>query len=305
MFGLFACDSATDEEQYSSFFSNEELSYPVNIEQGKKLMENRCYVCHNPSIPKEQLIAPPLIQVKEAYHAEDFGHFLADMKRWLNHPDTAYTKMPKSIEQFGLMPKQKYSEETIDLIANYMFRAQIEAPEWWSGNNQGNQAKEHFETAEDQGLHYAMSTKRVLGMNLMGTIQKSGTLAALEFCNVAAIPLTDSMSQKHQVYIQRVSDKPRNPNNRATGKALEWIEKFKNDFKIEKEVTPITERIDDKIHFYYPIETNDMCLQCHGKSNAISNDVAQQLANLYPNDEATGYEVNQVRGVWHIIFDAD
>ena len=44
------------------------------------------------------------------------------------------------------------------------------------------------------GKQYAMSTKKVLGKNLMTAIQKEGTIAALKFCNSNASSLTDSMS---------------------------------------------------------------------------------------------------------------
>ena len=69
---------------------------------------------------------------------------------------------------------------------------------------------------EERGLKIALETKAVLGKNLMGKIQKEGTLAAFKFCNVKAIPLTDSMSIANNVNIKRVSDKPRNLKNKAT-----------------------------------------------------------------------------------------
>ena len=47
-----------------------------------------------------------------------------------------------------------------------------------------------------------------------------------------------------------------------------------------------------------------MCLQCHGKPNQdIKRPTLNSLANLYPEDKATGYSINQVRGIWSISFD--
>ena len=47
-----------------------------------------------------------------------------------------------------------------------------------------------------------------------------------------------------------------------------------------------------------------MCLQCHGKPNSdIQNPVLLKLNNLYPQDKAIGYQINEVRGIWNITFD--
>ncbi len=302
---LFSCESTSNDTQIAKHFSNEELAYPVNLEQGKRLMESKCYVCHNPKLAESQLIAPPMIAVKDAYMSEDFATFLANMKNWLNNPDIAHSKMPDAIDKYGIMPKQHYPEESIELIANFMFRAPIEEPTWWNGNTESNSQnkKQSFDSYEEKGLHFATTTKQVLGKNLMGTIQREGTLAALTFCNTAAIPLTDSMAQVHNAKIKRVSDKPRNPNNQANENELKHIEYFKNQLNSGKEVKPILEEDADVVQFYYPIETNSMCLQCHGNTNKeINSDVVAQLRQLYPLDMAVGYSENQVRGIWSISF---
>ncbi|AUC82255.1 DUF3365 domain-containing protein [Lacinutrix sp. Bg11-31] len=156
----------------------------------------------------------------------------------------------------------------------------------------------------ERGLQYAFSTKSVLGKNLMSTIQKKGTLEALTFCNTQAYPLTDSMTVVHKATIKRVSDKTRNPNNQANKKELTYINSFKNDIKNNKEHKPIVDLLENKIQVYYPITTNTMCLQCHGKPNEnIEKPILKKLAILYPKDKATGYNINEVRGLWSVTFD--
>ena len=55
---------------------------------------------------------------------------------------------------------------------------------------------------------------------LLTTVQlhmkKGGPTAAVEYCNVYAVPLTDSLSNKYKVKISRISDRNRNPTNIAT-----------------------------------------------------------------------------------------
>lgn len=59
----------------------------------------------------------------------------------------------------------------------------------------------------------------------------------------------------------------------------------------------------DEVYFYYPIVTNTMCLQCHGTPNKeITTSVLETLTALYPQDKATGYDIEQLRGMWRIQF---
>lgn len=157
---------------------------------------------------------------------------------------------------------------------------------------------------DEIGSNYAQSTQKELGKNLTGAIQKEGTLGAMEFCNVQAYPLTDSMAVVHKAKIKRVSDKPRNPSNQANDEELGYIETFKNTIASGNEVEPIVTEENGQVHFYSPIITNVMCLQCHGKpEEQILPATMTKLQDLYPADQAIGYTENEVRGIWTIIFD--
>lgn len=210
------------------------------------------------------------------------------------------------------MPKQAFPEGSIEKIAAFIYDYQIEEPEWfkthWEGNGNKNWTQsgkkveevEVVKTYADIGLDYALGTKKVLGKNLMEAIQQKGTMEALTFCNIQAIPLTDSMSTQFNATIKRVSDKNRNPNNKANEEELNYITQFKKDLVDKKDIKPVALEKGDKIQFYYPIETNTMCLQCHGKQ--IKPEVQRQILKLYPKDLAIGYDENEVRGIWSITF---
>lgn len=213
------------------------------------------------------------------------------------------------------MPYQKYSDDDVRSIAEYIYDYQIEEPDWFKKHweerqgtayiNTGKQNPKYNnpKTAADIGLEYALGTKKVLGKNLIGTIQQKGTLEALTFCNVNAYTLTDSMATNFGASIKRVSDKPRNPENTASNKEKEIIQKYKSTISNNRKIEPIVEEIEEGIvQFYYPIITNSMCLQCHGSKNDIQNNIANEIHKLYPDDKATGYEENQVRGIWSIRF---
>lgn len=149
------------------------------------------------------------------------------------------------------------------------------------------------------GKEYAISTKKILGKNLKKAIAEGGTVKALAFCNENANPLTHQMEVKYNATIKRVSDKNRNPNNKATETELAHIETFKKALKNGDQIKPIIEKSNGKVYFYMPIKTGGLCLQCHGTP---TEEVQTKIKELYPNDLAIGYDVNQVRGIWSITF---
>jgi len=153
------------------------------------------------------------------------------------------------------------------------------------------------------GLNMAFTTKAELGKNLMSVLKEKGAVAALEFCNIKATKLTDSMATVHNARIKRVSDSVRNPSNKANKTELQKMEVFKNMLSNAEEIKPIIETVNDSIYFYYPIITNEMCLKCHGTPNTeINQTTLLSLKDLYPTDKAVGYSKNQVRGIWSIQF---
>lgn len=294
------------------------LSEAYNPQEAKDLMETHCYLCHSPSAKEnEGRIAPPMIAIKSRYlmdynSKEDFVNAISN---FVENPTNETAKMHGAVKKFGIMPKQVFPEKAVAQIANFMFDYQIEEPAWfkehWQGHGNDNWTQpgkkidivEKRKTFDEIGLEYALATKKILGQNLMGTIQKKGTIEALVFCNSQAIPLTDSMSVQNNAIIKRVSDKNRNPNNKANAEELVYIEQFKKDLAAKIEPKPVVVDKGAKIQFYYPISTNTMCLECHGKLENIKPEVRTKILKLYPQDLAFGYGENEVRGIWSITFD--
>ena len=326
---IFSCNNSKNKE-YSAF----EKQMEANKHPGKKLMETNCYVCHSPTASEADRIGPPMIAIKKHYINNDTSkeEFIEAMQAWIKNPNEDDAKMFGAVRRFGVMPKTPYPEETVKQIADYMYDFEIDQPEWFEdhyneekgmhngqgmkkgqgngkgrGNGYGKQQSEiQFKDLPygERGLKYALTTKAVLGKNLMGTIQKKGTQEALAFCNEKAYPLTDSMSVVHNANIKRVSDKPRNQSNQANAEELKHIEAFKKVILNKEEPNPIVKEMDNTVQVFYPITTNTMCLQCHGIPNkTIETATFNKITTLYPQDQAIGYDINEVRGIWSITFD--
>jgi len=297
-------------------------NYTSDQHPGKKLMVNKCYVCHHPTTENKGRIAPPMVAIKSHYMTSDITKeaFANAMWNFVEKPSKEKSKMRGAIRRFNLMPYQPFVEEEIRQIADYIYDFKIDEPEWFQEHIEEesngkmpyrNDGKEVKSTASDlentpaeRGLEYALNTKKELGKNLMGTIQKKGVKEAVSFCNKQAYPITDSMATAQNATIKRVSDQPRNSINQANSRELEIIDKFKKAVALNDTYQPVTEVKNGRSHFYYPIMTNSLCLQCHGTtSKDIQPEVLASISLLYPEDKALGYDVNEVRGIWSISFE--
>lgn len=148
------------------------------------------------------------------------------------------------------------------------------------------------------------TTQKKLGQNLRRALKKHKTLGAVSFCNTKAISLTKEVMQKYNVEIKRATDRPRNKNNQANNEELHYIKQFKEQIlssSSKLKLKPITVKKGKRTHFYAPIVTNQMCMQCHGiEKDEIKPETLAKINELYPGDQARGYRPNQLRGIFSI-----
>lgn len=186
----------------------------------------------------------------------------------------------------------------------------------FSCNNSSSENKEeaieepHKENTSVQspleiGQNIANQTQMILGKNLMQAINSKGTEYAVSFCSTKAIHLTDSSGRSLNATVKRVSDQTRNPDNQANWDELNYIQAAKRDLAEGKAPKPIIhDNGSDKLFGFYPIVTNQMCMQCHGDPKTeISPETLSKLNALYPKDKATGYKPNELRGIWVVEMD--
>ncbi len=152
-----------------------------------------------------------------------------------------------------------------------------------------------------EGKTIAESTFKVLSANLQQAMVDGGIENALNYCNIKAMPLTDSLSEHYNVIIKRVSNKARNPLNQAS----ENEQIILNDYlaSIENRKPVITKNKNGNPTFYAPITTKGLCLNCHGiVGETLLPENHEKIQSLYPQDLATGYKIDELRGMWSIEF---
>ena len=144
----------------------------------------------------------------------------------------------------------------------------------------------------------------VLLANVSSAMQKGGPEYAIEFCNLQASSLIDSLSEANNCTISRVSAKNRNQGNNLKNKKEKQLwEHYATGIETGS-VSDTLIRNDGALVYYKPIKTvMPACLKCHGEPGEdIRPATLQKIQELYPNDKATGYNLNEFRGMWKIAF---
>lgn len=302
LFTVVACDDSN---------ANEETNASKKEENRKalRIISTACFTCHSPEreMDHKGRTGPPIFKIRQHYIRDGItrDEYVAEVSSFLKEPTEAKAKMKGAIRNFGLMPRMPLPDEDIRMIAEYMYDNDLTAEQW------GKAGKMAMSTGDDQsmnyeelGREYAMGTKAVLGKNLMGAIKSEGAPHAVDFCNTRAYPLTDSMAKEYNVRIKRVSDKPRNPSNLANEDETAFINVLHERIANGEELGSKVSEFNGKMVGYYPIETNAMCLQCHGTPEKDIEKLTQsKIKEKYPKDKAIGYGVNQIRGIWVVEMD--
>ena len=290
---------------FSSLLCKQQDTTKLTTEQ--KFIFQNCYTCHNPDSTITNRIAPSMNEIVTIYKksSEDKKSLKLSMLDFLNHPNPENSKGKEWISKYGIMPKMSYNEDHLQSAISYLSEQEKNEEEWRKDYNFFLQNKDT--SAPDKkdfleiGRDVAMQSKAELGKNLMNAIKEKGSANAVEFCSSKAIPITEEMANKFKFKIKRVSDKPRNPMNQASDEEIKYIELFKTQIAKQEKLKPITKESASGNIGYYPIETNTMCLQCHGNPEKdIKEDVQKKITKLYPSDKAVGYGENQIRGMWVI-----
>jgi hypothetical protein len=172
-------------------------------------------------------------------------------------------------------------------------------------NNVDTLTQEEIRLYTETGKSIAKATFMGLSSNLKDALKRGGVKEAAEYCNIVAIPLTDSLAEVHNATIKRTSLKLRNQKNLPDESELEvlknYAERFENDMQLKPAVHAGQ---DNKIHFYAPIMTQQLCLTCHGTvGEELTESNYNIIRELYPYDKAIGYAEDEFRGIWSISFE--
>ncbi|MFW5876109.1 MAG: Tll0287-like domain-containing protein [Myxococcota bacterium] len=156
--------------------------------------------------------------------------------------------------------------------------------------------------AEAQVLERTRGAAKKLGGTLKARLRKAmgegGPPQAIDVCADEAQALTHRVAEETGVQVGRSSLRLRNPDNAPP----DWVEGWLRE-KGERPAEGVqgVARVDDvagekRARVIAPIAVEGPCVSCHGPREDLPESVVQVLEREYPQDQAVGYAVGDLRG---------
>lgn len=175
-----------------------------------------------------------------------------------------------------------------------------------TSHSDGSDAPITEESYLEKGGEITGTVFKNMSGKLKDAMQAGGVTGAVEYCNLAASPLVDSLSKAHSVSIKRTSNRLRNPENAPSPAEMAVINEYLTPDPGGDLPSPKVVIDQDQVYYYAPIFLMDNCLKCHG---GVSQDIAEAdytvIKRLYPEDQAVGFKTGELRGIWSLTFPRD
>lgn len=142
-----------------------------------------------------------------------------------------------------------------------------------------------------------------LRKQLQGRMAEGGPLAAVDFCKVEAPKIAAAMEAEHGVRLGRVpvTGKMRNPANAPNAWQAGVLAEFERRAAAGEPADTLAVMQDEglpegvALRMARGIKVEPGCLACHGKT--VAEPVKAAIARHYPDDAATGFDVDDLRGL--------
>ncbi|PSR14475.1 MAG: hypothetical protein DA408_07510 [Bacteroidetes bacterium] len=186
------------------------------------------------------------------------------------------------------------------LVTLALLLAQCQSP---SGQPTGLTAAEKS-TFLTKGKKIATETFAELSGRLAAALEQGGVAYAVPFCSQVALPLADSMGRANNVIIRRTSLRVRNPADAPLAWETSLLQQFATADQAGEDLQPLVQKLPDgTVVFAAPIRVQPLCLQCHGRlGETLETTDYAVIHQRYPNDQAIGYALGDLRGMWSIQF---
>ena len=145
---------------------------------------------------------------------------------------------------------------------------------------------------------FASDLKHVLKTSM----KSEGPISALKVCNLQADPIAQKNATSSGWNIGRTSLKVRSASNTPDEWELNTLRQFEKRKEAGEnlktmEYSETVKEGDNSVYRYMkPIPTAVMCTTCHGVN--VPDNINTKVKLLYPNDQATGFNVGDIRGAF-------
>ncbi|MDZ7740527.1 MAG: DUF3365 domain-containing protein [Bacteroidota bacterium] len=122
-----------------------------------------------------------------------------------------------------------------------------------NSNHQNRLSQEETAKHLKQGKEIAQSSFKASSSELKAALARGRIEEAISYCNIEAMPITDSLSKAYGVTIRRTGLQARNPENKPTEKEKEILEGYLKLHHRETACRPAVHRIGkDRVLFTAP-----------------------------------------------------
>lgn len=140
---------------------------------------------------------------------------------------------------------------------------------------------------------------------LQSAMEEGGPVNALGVCKVEAVPISETISTEEGLLVGRTALKVRNQGNAPDAWEEATLAAFQTRLDAEEPLkdldawTVVTDADGHRTFRYMKaIGTMPLCLKCHGRR--LDEDVAAEVARLYPEDRAVGFKAGDLRGAFTV-----
>ncbi len=145
---------------------------------------------------------------------------------------------------------------------------------------------------------------------LMGAMKQGGPAAAIDVCNLEAPAIADTLAAELGLEVGRTSLRRRNPANAPDAWEQAALAEFAARVEAgekpgELETGAVAAGPDGRPVYRWlrGIGTIGLCLRCHGAE--MDADLADRIAQLYPEDSAVGFAAGDLRGAFTVTVPLD
>ncbi|MBZ0206812.1 MAG: DUF3365 domain-containing protein [Flavobacteriales bacterium] len=159
--------------------------------------------------------------------------------------------------------------------------------------------------ALEKGAAITDASFQALSEKLQQAMKQGGPAHAVDFCSLNAQAMVDSLSSAHGASIRRTSDRIRNPHDAPVKGEAAVLRQMLTEWEKENRMTDVPARVElegDSLAYYRPIFINSpACLKCHGMpGSTLDSSALAVISERYKEDRATGYALNELRGMWSV-----
>lgn len=137
---------------------------------------------------------------------------------------------------------------------------------------------------------------------LKAGMKNGGPVNAIGVCHSKAPQIAHDLAKSSGWNVNRVSLKPRGASATPDSWETAVMEKFNAqlasgaDIKTIEFSEIVSQNGQQEFRYMKAIPTGEVCLKCHGTD--VAAPVKEAISKFYPQDQATGYQMGQIRGAF-------